>query len=97
MDDTKKPEVVKYLLYLTPKQFAALNRLKASRNRKLKKNDAYLTSIKKLIGEAIDKLIDETTIRRNRKSKPRNIELKSASEQLTPAELMSQAQTHIGE
>lgn len=97
MNPEKKPEVVKYLLYLTPKQFAALNRLKASRNRKLKKNDAYLTSIKKLVCEAIDNFIDETTVRRNRKCKPKNIELKPANEQLTPAELMTQAQTHIDE
>jgi len=83
MEDTKKPEAVKYLLYLTPKQFDALNRLKVRRNKKLKKKDAYLTSVKKLIGEAIDQLIDKTKIKRPRKPKQK-VTLKPASEQLTP-------------
>jgi hypothetical protein len=78
----KKPDEVKYLLYLSKAQMEALERLKVRRNKKLKKDKSYLTSVKEIIGEAIDQLINKTKIKRPRKPKQK-------------VELMSQAQTHI--
>jgi hypothetical protein len=93
MKEVKKPtDAVKYLLYLTPKQFKALNILKARRNRHLKRKDAYLTSLKELIGEALDIYIKETKIKKPRKAKAQTHKDESPCAQAQPV-CLHEAQT----
>lgn len=69
MKTNKKPQLVKYLLYLTPEQFDALDNLKKRINKKKKKNNEYLTSIRYHVSSAIDAYLEKTKIKRSRKIK----------------------------